>query len=438
MDQNCHYFRMKVGKGNCLFHYALSQYQQDTLIDPAGTVKYLELEEQAKISDNFYFFLGFDRDSQNLIAYNAKSNHFEFSESNPPANICYYNPSRKKYHPDDLFWLALSGTEDYREKINILVFGQKYLFLFKATGKISPLPDSRKSSIISHEHIAKDIAQALSLDYKKNQFDEYRSQLGRSAFLPVKLIGKVQRKSLPPAIDSLSVFQWLNQGTFRPLCSCGKSRESAISTYYETLGQSKLVKVPAMVIEKTPSEASYTAQLNFDAGHETTYSAIVRLVLNAIFFQKDLPIPAKDLLPLLISPSQLEAAAAILLLDLGYMPDSVNGGGLDFVDVRGRSRGRPTTSQILLRDAMGLDDREFFQDTLQFQCKDYEYHQNAFNDKEFPILRPLPDGKENMYKFPSLSTVIQRMKNLKESYNCDFLLMEWWQSQAMLFHGKLG
>ena len=69
MENEYCYFRMKVGQGNCLFHYAISNY------DPTFSNDIINIENKASEGDKYHFFLGFDRGATETVCYNGNENY---------------------------------------------------------------------------------------------------------------------------------------------------------------------------------------------------------------------------------------------------------------------------------------------------------------------------------------------------------------------------
>ncbi|XZE56702.1 hypothetical protein SH139x_002827 [Planctomycetaceae bacterium SH139] len=198
--------------------------------------------------------------------------------------------------------------------------------------------------------------------------------------LPVKLIAKVSRSKLHTSIDSLSVYQFLNRGTCRPIWRIVGPTGPGLSEMM------KPITLPR-ISENWPHHS----------GEEKPFGALVRLYFNDLLsryasddwrqklqseprlsnFTKDWSTnKKKNLVWLSMNPILVETAAFYFCLDLGLLPDVGVGKGLDVVDIRARLPDRVTPQQICdvlskipVQLSEGLRNRIYEERVLEIQCK---------------------------------------------------------------------
>jgi hypothetical protein len=398
-----YYFRMKVKSGNSLFHLCL-----DKTFNGDENQK-LEIEDKVhqdlktKQNQDFDMIVGYDYSSENLVRF--KDGQFYKITSSQSSPLFSY--SDEKTHPDDYFWFALAASEEQRDQCKVLIFGYKYLFIFSPTGELKPKKGFFEGCEFKSSYV-KVLKQELG---DKNN---YMNSLDSSLFLPLKLEEMILRSDLPPAIDSLSVYQYLNQGAFRPLYACGKDRDDTLDVF------KYLQVLPRLDIEKTQvendvpkKELTYTAKLlNTPDKLETVYSSLIRFYLDNRVFPKISSNSFEAEVTLfcsLLSPLQLETAATYYLIDQGYVPDTVSGGSLDHVDIRGRK----------------LDSNEI----EELQCKNYD-HKGQSHYKIFEPLEPGHSSKKSAGNKIYLSRILIEYK---DKGNTESLLYKWFLIQKRWF-----
>lgn len=432
--KNCHYFRMKVGSRNCYFHFELNGHN---LLTKEEKKKLYEFEKSFEKGHNSELYIGYDRgtneykngvsdtkfldfskDSQTFfdVKNDIKLEYVEYEKNE------YYKPI-ERYHQDDLFWLALA----YPYGIKTLVYGNFFLFCFKATG-----PMGKPKIDLSHlDNPSKDreFKEILKQNFK-GSYDENRLLEGykKSTFLPVTLEAKIERKFLPPFIDSLSVNQYFNQGTFRPLSALSPKLEEYISEI--KLGE----KLNRLIIEKKKNTNNnyYNAKISEKPESETTYSKVVRKILDHKFefdrLDDKCKNEIKNIAYFLFSPAQLEAASAFFLMDIGYLPDGYRGGSLDNVDIRGRKRLSnfyDMDSAKDLRSKLEINDKK---DVIELQCKNYIGDESVLADYRIAPATVSTEGSKQL----GIKEIIDSMSSLQQEKGYNYLLLEWWNNQIEL------
>lgn len=447
-----YYFRMKVGTGNCLFHLCLLKGipgAQNSY--PATDREKAELEKKAfehfskadAGSLTIDLYTGYDSDDWiPVLQSNGESeSSFNFCFGHTPdlgieatTSIDDVNNNHVSQE-NDLFFMACAVGKPFSNRTRILVYGKTYLFVFRpmrsAWYKWNPYPMG-----VSHSlplQLGKDLRQA----WKKNEVelnDFLRTQKAWGGALKVKLDNCVPRQALPPAIDSLAVYQWLNQGTFRPLFSCGRGRENYMPKKITP-------SLPQIQIFRNGSAITAVAD---HARLECRYAALIRSQFDRLFEGTARRQPLHndsddDYVYLLLSPAQLEAAAALLCMDLGYLPDFYVAGSHDYIDVRAReARQLNASGELRCRIAAVLDEKWKWANELELQSKNYEAADNTADDNVI-LFEPLPlvcDQRNNNQRRLSLKKVYDVQCELQRGRREPFLLKSWLDSQRGLLGRK--
>ncbi len=438
---DCHYFfRMKVGTGNSALYFALMLGIGKSLEEYPHNARQkadLETEVTNKRKDGalkdsrFFLYTGWDSDT--WIPTLQKDGTFRNVQTNNQASnpdlAQVYSAIPEKQPPDDLYWIAFAVSAQGAEMTRILVYGATHLFIFK------PIKESWYQPKTVYEKAIFPTAPNTLLDHDLKRLfpgpkskDLWRHFL-EAAALEVELCHSIRRTELPPAIDSLSVFQWLNQGTFRPIFSCGAGRDPQMPSDIKQ-------KIPRVVIkrDKTPIRISMT-----DEKKEYKYAVLVREYFDGLLLGSQSQAKSYvNYVYLLLSPAQLEAAAALLSMDLGFMPDFYDAGSQDYIDIRARclrgadpNRDFKKKVEDILKGQMSNWD--WPSDVLQFQCKNYEQSDDTA-DESVILFEPL-SHETSPSPGPDSKTCGQLRLNLKTLYEIqkesagNFHLKSWLELQ---------
>ncbi|TGM31758.1 hypothetical protein [Leptospira levettii] len=320
-----------------------------------------------------------------------------------------------KLNNPDWQYLNLFSEERWRDKIRVITYDSHELKFWQVTGKVTKF-----NTVHSLESLPKKLIKAK----QKNLKDFYLWN-----FLPVKLITAINRSLLPSSIDSLSVYQYLNRGTFRPMIRLADYKNKF---EYPKIIEDDLFKF----IVKTSKKAEETII-------ETKYSRILRFYFDAIFSKKEeystelrktfsnLSNSEKNLiLGVLFNPAQVETMAMLLIQDIGFTADIGIGKGLDFVDIKGSLRHR---SEADIRGCLAkLSENNFIkinkstfdkiikEKTINIQCK-AESYSDITND----LIYLLPESKHSeLENIILIENIIEKMDN--SNFNIDFPLLSDW------------
>ena len=401
VDTHIYFFRMKVGTGNSAFHLGLLSPDQ-LLKYPHDDKEKVRLEKDVSLAFQknnanaeliFHLYTGYYTDKWiPVLGGSSEENVFDIYETpeagERPATRSNIDPPILVKNPNDLFWMSCAMSPIYGSQSRILVYGMTHLFIFQPLN-VWARQKNRFGSLEApkNKQLYKDLAKIFPKT-SKNDSDLWHSYLN-SAAIQVKLVACKPRAELLPAIDSLAVFQWLSQGAFRPIFSCGSGRETEIaaatldSPIPRTLPKLEIIHQSGKVILKLKE-------------NEHTYAVLVRKHLESLLSPK----ASKELTStvdayLLLSPSQLETAAGYLSMDLGYLPDFFAAGSRDYIDIRARKLSwhppnqafRDEIQKQLERSGRSWDweQRSF----IQFQCKNYE-NAKATPGDDIIAFAPLP------------------------------------------------
>jgi hypothetical protein len=345
------YFFAKVGFSNCLLNYSIRE------------------AEHSNERKTFLWF-GYRRYNNNETP-SLQGNTFSLNKE--PA-LSYR----------DLYYLTQASSSAFRETSWIITFNNDRMQVWRIMDGLRKIKDDELQLLLATPEI-----DGIEKSFKKGLGKDY---LGLPTELNAKVLDVILEKQyvrdlLPACIDSLSVNQYLNRGTFRYVY---RTNEGLIPP--EILpGFFKLELLPQLIeqnIEEPQTETRFACftRKYFDwllstsnESFHTTYN----------LKQAEINILASSIM----SPSQLEHAAAMFLKALGLTLDVGIGKGLDEIDVRASIRHKQLHSspekynllkkKILnrLKKVMGSIDPlvvKFFEETgtLSIQCKNYDYSDN--------------------------------------------------------------
>jgi hypothetical protein len=168
-------------------------------------------------------------------------------------------------------------------------------------------------------------------------------KLTKSEILPVSKEFETHRGNLLAPVDSLSVYRYLNQGTFRPIFRCGEDMK--FPNFFET----ETEYLPPITIIKKIKTRTESHKLT-----ETGFGKFIRIYLNDLidlhngeinshdsYFKKLSKDKIYSIIASVLNPAQVETLAYHLSLDLGLIPDVGLGKGLDVADVKASCRHFP-------------------------------------------------------------------------------------------------
>ncbi len=324
----------------------------------------------------------------------------------------------------------------------VIVFGAYYMFICKPTGKWERLQELDTDTTMPYELDFK-----MSLDDSINGIKTSEARwkaLANSGAIEVVVEKAIPRNKIFPALDSLSCYPYLSRGTFRPLYAVGEKREDHIKDIYQEWYKSNPL-LPRIKVEYR-SDVAGCCELKFGDQKEYFLGFLYRQLLDFYRLDGCLKINDKDLY-LMLSPAQLEAAAAFLLRDLNYMPITFRGGSRERVDIRARKidsddlkNDHKKKNVDILKKEMNkefeFDCEELFkQDYIDVQCKNYDVQDCDLEEflvhVVFVPVSSNNKNKKNQCKIISLAGVLEIMGKitLNESKQT-FELLLW---KKMLF-----
>lgn len=400
------YYRLKVGYGNELFWPCVSLSLQ---INNRERLK-KELVVGVKIS----FFIGFDSDSWipkiddkgaiTIIHRDGKSTEW------------------REHRTDDLYFLSLAQRDSTASQI--MVFENDKLYIFKPTGQWGWRKNVSVENLIKLDSPLK-VDRDISEKIEKTS-DSRWGHILEFSYFEVKLQSIHERDRLPACLDSLAVYQYLSRGTFRPLSRVGAGRDEflkkSISKDRELvrLSSYSFNRNKRVVAEKTDDECYLAYLYRILLDHLISGSPDDR----KSFF--------KGIEHYLLAPVQLEAAAALFLRDLGYMPDFYVGKSLDRIDVRGRKiESCYLKKSEVLRGRIGITE---YKNIIRIQCKDYELKNFQRADHVYLFT---PDGVFDKERYEiSLRYILDVMSEVGSNFDCKFELQIWWDLFRETLYGK--
>jgi hypothetical protein len=347
------------------------------------------------------FYIGFFDDEKNI--------------SNKILDFSLDTDFEIKLNYPDWEYLNLFSEERWRDKIRIITYDSNELKFWEIMGKVT-----RFNKVHSLESLPKKL-----IKLKQKNLQDF--QLWN--FLPVKFLTSLNRSLLPSSIDSLSVYQYLNRGTFRPLIRLAEYKNK--------------FEFPKLIEDDLYNFTVKTSKKVEETIIETKYSRILRFYFDAIFSHKEkyptelrntfsnLTSSEKNLiLGVLFNPAQVETMAMLLIQDIGFTADIGIGKGLDFVDIKGSLRHRQETDikeclaklseNDLIKFNKSTFDKIIKEKTLNIQCKAESYSEIK-ND----LIYLLPESKNSeVENLILIENIIEKMDN--PNFKSDFPLLSDW------------
>ncbi|MCW7494756.1 hypothetical protein ND861_19015 [Leptospira sp. 2 VSF19] len=312
----------------------------------------------------------------------------------------------KKSNDDDLIaWLLYI---DRREKKNLVVFDSLFIYFYEITNDLfiireNPLLFELKKLIQSQKSNIKNL-YIFKIDPTLNIEEKYK-------FLPVKLLNKIPRTRLYAPINSIAVYQYLNQGTCRPFAKIGKTENR------------KLLNNPNIENNRLKQKLPYSND------YETDFGVFIRCYFNTILGRKPNLMDLKsglndtDLILFTIStfnPSMMETACFYFCMDIGLLPESVNANSLDYVDIRSfplksydEIFKKFKESEILLTER--IKEKFVKNNLIEFQCKAYGFSPTSSNKEE--LIHFLPRKKsQKEFNTIGIQELVMSEKNFPYLY----------------------
>lgn len=266
--------------------------------------------------------------------------------------------------------------------------------------------------------VSPEIAHKIPKRLKTSEANEDKlilDQIISGQIIPAKKLVSIPRSSFPAFIDSLSVYFYLNIGTFRPLAKVGQLERKTLQLFFD----------------KQISEFSSIVGRYFDwmLEKEETKS-----------FSEYLSISSDQLRLLVLnymSPAQLETFGSLLLLDLGFTLEIGIGKSQDDFDLRGTFRHKTNKENIFklieykLENYLKVKLSEGMKKTLRdtqtifVQCKDYSV--KNYNDRILFFSQVNGDGGENVI---NLNSFTDQHIDLKENFP---MVWDWLQQATNFF-----
>jgi uncharacterized protein YoaH (UPF0181 family) len=319
------------------------------------------------LAEQHGFYVGFSDLLQPIEAAEYRPDRHPIGTRIPEENFC-----RRTGQDDDcIAWLT---HENNRGRLLLITFDQRNLTFWQATAQVG---------INYPEQPAFEAARAYWLaDPRDTYAGTFRNGAANPIFktLPVERLGSMPRSELYTSIDSLSVYQFLNRGTCRPLWPISGT------------GPRHVGMVDTITNQRQES-------VRWTGDDETWFGVFLRLYLNSILHrvlgdrwpdgwanEAQLGnMPEGERLQLTIhtfNPILVETAALYFCLDLGLIADIGTGKGIDVIDIRARaesegaaqaaadSLGRLEHEGVATGEAVGnVIQRLRERRVLEFQCK---------------------------------------------------------------------
>lgn len=236
------------------------------------------------------------------------------------------------YKEKDLLMLyRCSSEKELREKTRIIIYDKEHCTVWKIKDKLKMIANKEHKELLIKK------IEKLKKLYSVKERENFKENINGIKILPVEEdLVEIKRSNLFAPIDSLSVYQYLNRGTFRPVFNVGHDREIELIRNKEFYDELEVFEYKQNGEDKEIIE--------------TDFGKFIRIYFNEIFpYLKDQKIPKNPfskieedkfyfLLQSIMNPIQVETLASLLIIDIGLTPDVMTGKGLDFVDIKGTCR----------------------------------------------------------------------------------------------------
>lgn len=413
---NIKYYRFKIGQGNEFFYpcVALSKgiktFKTQELKPQKRQIEIEnELEECLQEKDKLLLYVGFQASEVIPILIDDVIKFID-KEKKTVNTITEIRKNKE--------FLLFAFAKENPDTVRFLIYTRKFLLIVKPTGifdwyefDFEPYDIAYKFKDFKNKEIKKITSTDLWNHVKKN------------AKFEVEIVKKIKRSALPAPIDSLAVYQYFSRGTLRSLADVGKGRDTEIKKIIKFRKEYRAEKI-SFKIENNLIKANYTVE-------ECILGRLFRAYFDGLLGGiSNLEIENIESIPfVLLSPTQVEGAAALLLRDIGYMPDFYLAKSLDHIDVRGRKIDNLscTTSKKLMNRLQEELSRnktfDFKEKEITIQCKNYEVTQTTSYSSDI-LFQPLTATNQNSL---SLLEVIKIMDEITKGSALKFDLQFWWE-----------
>lgn len=350
-DDNKFYYYLKAGYSNCL----------------------LNMGRTAREPNTAYMWIGYQYMSFDTLTKDLSKDGVHFTR-------------KDKDIPTDTLNLFTMSQATYKEQVRVITFSNKLFEVWEFIEGLTQMNPTVRSCIMNNirqspEDIQKWILGCFPMDTKQktkknikhsdrlNDFEK-RFVGEHSRFVKLKRVFHCNRTELPPPINSLSVYQGFSRGTFRPIASADSGKEEALTPI---LQHSNLIKT------NTYTGNSYT---------ERRFGHFIRKYISFLAdptskdFYNYMGLDDTSGLQLILNtlnPGQMETAAMLLILDLGFVPEIGTAHALDSIDVRGRLPEKISPLQILQKIKLlnlpmnkAIEEKLIGERVLEIQCKAYQ------------------------------------------------------------------
>lgn len=311
-------------------------------------------------------------------------------------------PKLENWVSPDYHLLCMASSQIWRNNVRICTYGAHQITIWQLTDALRPIAQ-KEANFIRRKLAKRNIPQGLDASH----------------FLPAIPICEIPRSKLVAPIDSLSVFQYLNRGTFRPM--------------FNLRSKVEIVELKKLGPKLKPIEIAYNQKenktVNTKTLTESDYGKFVRLYLENMILKKckddtrpsttsalaNITIPRQrtKVIASILNPAQIETLAYLLVEDLGITADVALGKGLDVIDVKGTWRHHPQRDKIgktILKELNGLGasisselqsviEKDF---VLPIQCK---ARSDEWVEKGILGLKPIQDTMNEAIHIDSIGTI---------------------------------
>lgn len=283
--------------------------------------------------NKYYFFAKVDTGNRLLDAAESWGGFYIGFKDTPIRAFPQTTSHAIKLNYPDLEFLSMFSAKGIRDSVVVVTYSPTDLIFWSISDDLCLLKDCVNAD-----------RWKIKEDLKARGIKEHDSDFDKLKFLPTKLIYSIKRDYLISPINSLSVYQYLNQGTFRPFFRLAPDKDRLMPDE---------LKSPDFYPNWDPVEilALKNSKQERVTLEETQYGKFIRIYFDAILKAKDHTTfkkhlketfrslsdkTKKQLILSILNPSQFETLAALLLLDFGFTLDVGKGNALDVIDLRGR------------------------------------------------------------------------------------------------------
>jgi hypothetical protein len=317
----------------------------------------------------------------------------------------------KNTKPRDLKNLV-KATNLYRDSSRVITYSSSCMTYWEITGPLRYTTEEEKEAFKQEIKSNKEKYHKIishDLDWKKELLGEGDSDELYPKILPVKHLLDIERHELLPTVNSLSVHQWLNRGTFRNYSSIGRTTDSAFDW-------------PKGFLEIKDTE-----------DNETNFGCFVRRYLDYLYDKKNNKLSGNEIEDYMnvnsdevaelfwktLNPSQVETLGALLAIDLGFCLEIGPAKALDVIDIQAKIPRDDINGEEKIEDAisdlnkLGCDLSENIKKcissnmVLKIQCKADNSQPDLPDD--VILLKPIRDnsGSKNVLSVQQIADNIK-------------------------------